>query len=98
MNTITSIAKKTFTSHLNSETSFGSTSLGTHESTMELFAYADGSYGIEWDIDALDTTEHIGIWVEAGTKIMEDYDGVFGLPQQAIELLEENGFNCDYAK
>lgn len=98
MNSITSIAKKTFTSHLNSETSFASTSLGTHESTMELFLYADGSYGIEWDVPSLDTTEHIGIWVEDGTKTMCDYDGVFQLPKQAIELLEENGFDCEYAK
>jgi hypothetical protein len=58
---------------------------------MELFAYPDGSYMIEWDIPTMDITEYIGIWHE--DKRVTDYDGVFELPQEAIDLLKENGFD-----
>lgn len=86
-----SIAKKTFTSPIGLENSYTNTYMGYHESTMELFAYPDGSYGIEWDVPALEITEHIGIWHE--DKKVTDYDGVFELPKKAIDLLKENGFD-----
>jgi hypothetical protein len=37
--------------------------------------------------------EQIGLWCEFGTKKILDYDGVFTLPNEAIELLKENGFD-----
>jgi hypothetical protein len=58
---------------------------------MELFAHLDGTYGIEWDVPTLEITEYIGIWHE--DKRVTDYDGVFELPQEAIDLLKENGFD-----
>jgi hypothetical protein len=71
------------------EGSWGSRSVGTHASTMTL--YADGPhYMIEWDIPRLETTEHIGLTFEHKTLI--DYDGVFSLPRQAITLLRNAGF------
>lgn len=88
-----SIAKKTFTSPINVDTGTVSIPQGDHESTMELFAFPGGGYQIEWDIPSLETTEHMNIEVEHRT--VTGYDGVFELPLQAIELLEENGFNCD---
>jgi hypothetical protein len=39
----------------------------------------------------LEITEYIGIWHE--DKRVTDYDGVFELPQEAIDLLKENGFD-----
>ena len=55
-------------------------------------------YFIEWDIQTLDECENIGIWCEEGTKTLRDYDGVFQLPDEAIELLKDNGFNTEYAE
>ena len=94
------IATKTFTANLVRERSITPVveQLGEMESTMELFDYEDGSYGIEWDIPELDENVGIGIFCEENTKIVTDYDGVFDLSDDAIEFLEENGFNCDDVK
>jgi hypothetical protein len=85
-----SIAKIEFESPVNRDNGTTNEPLGTHKSTMELFAFDDGHYSIEWDIPALDTTEEIGIW--HNNKTLTDYDGVFELPNEAIKLLENNGF------
>jgi len=96
------IAEKSFVSELVSETSMSpvATLLGKHKSTMTLYGYDDDPdyFFIEWDIASLETVESIGIWCEDGTMILRDYDGVFELPAQAIELLKENGFNTEYAE
>lgn len=94
---MTLIAKKEFRSELVRETSHSSTPLGEYDSTMELHGENDNYY-IEWDIPDLETTECIGIFVDEGTRTISDYDGVFEVPKQAIELLEENGFDCSYLK
>jgi hypothetical protein len=73
-----------------SETSYSTRGLGTHESTMTL--YADGPhYMIEWDIPAICETEHIGLTFEH--KTLTDYDGVFSLPRPAIAFLRKQGFH-----
>ncbi len=64
------------------------------ESTLELIDNGNGSYMIEWDIPEMDTTEHIGIFCEDGTKVVYGYDGVFELSDIHIEFLKENGFDC----
>jgi len=88
---------KTFRSPIGRETSFYNTPLSDDtESTLELFTCENGSYFIEWDIPELGETEHIGIFVDEGTKVICDYDGVFEVPEQAIEFLKEQGFNVDY--
>ena len=76
--------------------------LGNAKCTMELFMSGSGNRGcIEWEVD-YDNGEYdcetIGLWLEEGTKILCDYDGVFSMPKQAIELLEQCGYNSDYAK
>ena len=89
------IASKTFTAELIKEGSWGERELGKHESTMDLYEVEGdaGRLGIEWDIPALDHVEEIGIWVEMidGKRTLCDYDGVFSLPAEAIELLESVG-------
>ena len=95
------IASKTFKSHITSETSMSAyaTQLGEHESTMDFYMDEEGTRGfIEWDIPDLEMGAEIGLWFEEDKKTLCDYDGVFSLPEQAIELLEENGYNADYAK
>ena len=91
------IATKTFISSIVLERSITPIleQLGDHEYTMELLDYENGAYAIEWDVPTLEETILIGIWVYPNTKIVSDYDGVFELPKEAVELLEENGFNCE---
>ncbi len=80
----------TFRSPISSENSFSRQQLADEvESTMEFFEDDLGGGVIEWDIEELETTEHIGIQVENG--VLEGYDGVFYLPKQAIALLEKVG-------
>jgi hypothetical protein len=87
MNSIKTISGKCA---LNMETSADNYPIGTHEWTMELFQYdTPGRYMIEFDIPAIEETEHIGIWATDG--VMQDYDGVASLPKEAIELLESIG-------
>lgn len=93
------IASKTFVSQLISETSYHVSELGKHKSTMYLYFDENNCRGlIEWDIPPLQTVVEIGLSFEDDCKNLQDYDGVFSLPKEAIELLEENGFNADYAK
>lgn len=77
-------------------------SLGKAKCTMELYMSENSNRGcIEWEVEYDNGDydfESIGLWFEEGTKILCDYDGVFAMPKQAIELLEECGYNSDYAK
>lgn len=70
--------------------------LGEHRFTMELYTangtLADGSGEIEWDIPALEETEHIGVWWNEARELT-DYDGVFCLPNEAIDLLQSLGIS-----
>lgn len=85
------VAEKTFTAALCLQGSWGGRGLGKHESTMTLYMQEDDKYGcIEWDIPSLDEVEHIGLWFEDGE--LTDYDGVFSLPREAVELLRENDY------
>lgn len=90
------VGDKVFTSNINIDNGHTNTSIGDHESTMTLYAYPDKSFGIEWDVPSADETVHISIWADG--KELHDYDGVFELPKEAIELLESFGMNCEYAK
>ena len=68
-------------------------------STMEFFPRADGGGGcIEWivyDADGNDEfVEHIGIWWSEDKSLM-DYDGVFSLPLEAMQLLAYAGYTFD---
>ena len=88
------VATKTFTAELIQEGSWGQRDLGKHESTMELYESDDAGHGwIDWSCDALEMAESIGVWYEMqdGKRTLSDYDGVFSLPKEAIELLEARG-------
>ena len=89
----------TFTSNINVETTYSITSKGDQESTMELFVNEDsidpkrphrnGKGVIEWNVDALETGEQIGIWWERGELV--EYDGVMSLPKEVGVLLKAFG-------
>lgn len=96
----TSIGKLEFDSPINLERSctpmLETLSDNTH-STMELFYYKDNTGFIEWDIPELEMTESIGLVFEItpdGKRILTEYDGVFCLPDQAMDLLEKHGVDC----
>jgi hypothetical protein len=97
------IAKKEFESNLYLEYSSTPTPtpLGKGKSEMNLYMNEDNTKGfIEWYYELEDEESdvvEIGLWFDEN-KSLTDYDGVFSLNLEAINLLEENGFNCDYAK
>lgn len=87
-----------FTSNVNSETAYSQKSLGTHDSTMELWLHdgadnQNGSGTIEWDVPSLDETVHIRVVWENGEMI--EFDGVFSFPNEAADLLEHFGVKVD---
>jgi hypothetical protein len=91
---VNKIASKTFTADLQMAGSWGAYSIGTHESTMDLYLHPTEQRGfIEWDIPHIDDIEEIGLWFETrdGVRHLTDYDGVMSLPKQAVEMIRENG-------
>lgn len=99
MSTTVSIGKLEFSSPINLERSCGLQRLAdSAKSTTELFFdTADAYWGmIEWDVPQFEMTEHIGLVFDYvhGKRILTDYDGVFTLPDQAMELLERHNVDC----
>lgn len=70
--------------------SFGARKLGKRKCSMELFD--DGDHHAEIEFIAGDDVEHIGISYNDDKKIY-DYDGVCDIPQEAIDLLNTQGFD-----
>lgn len=86
-----------FNSPINKETSFGSTNLSEDvESVIEVTINETGDGYFEWEIEELGEYETGGLWFE--DNILTDYDGVFELPKQLIEYLENKGYDMEYAK
>lgn len=88
-----------FYSPINQEGSWGSRPLAKRtKSIFTLYYYRDSLDGlIEWEIPHLDMVESIGLVFEldqAGKRTLVDYDGVFSLPAQAMDLLERHGVDC----
>lgn len=73
--------------------------LGKAKCTMELFVDEDDETSLEivWDMEFEDGSEDevvIGIWTDDDDhRKVIDYDGVFELPEEAIKLLEDKGFD-----
>jgi len=76
--------------------------LGKAENEMNFYMDESGTEGmIEWEYTLADgdgDCEGIGLWFSDGDKKLTDYDGVFELPKEAIELLKENGYDCSYVE
>ncbi len=87
-----------FESPINKENSFRQWNLSPKTtSIMELWYYKDNTAFIEWIIEELDLVEGIGLTFEIdpkGKRTLVDYDGVFAIPDQAMDLLERNGVDC----
>jgi hypothetical protein len=94
---------KTFKSPINADDGEKHHFIGHAECTMRLFA-GPLSGQIVWDYTFIDG-RHIGekeqkiitLWFDHNHRLI-DFNGVFELPDEAIELLEANGYNAQIAK
>jgi hypothetical protein len=76
------------------EGTWGIKEVGEHASTLQLWQVGENTYQIEWDIPTLEEYEKIGIFCEAGTKKVVEWDGLMGYPpKEAYDLLHEYGFD-----
>lgn len=95
MEQATKVDSVAFKSPINKENSFGQWNVAKNtKSTMDLYFYKDNTGFIEWDIPKIEETVTIGLTFEIGVdgkRKLTDYDGVFDLPEQAMNLLEKNG-------
>ena len=95
METAQSIGKLEFDSPISLDRSWGNTPLSDKaHSTMELYFHKDTTGFIEWCVEELDIVENIGLVFEIdaqGKRTLTDYDGVFAIPDQALDLLEKHG-------
>lgn len=89
------IDEVTFTSPINKSNSFAAWNVKKKtKSTMTLYFYRDTTGYIEWDIPAIDETVDIGLTFEFdrhGKRTLTEYDGIFAIPDEALDLLEKNG-------
>ncbi len=86
-----------FESPINRENSYGSVNLLENTiSDIGVEIREDGTGWFEWEVEELEEYEEGGLWFEENELV--DYDGVFSLPSQLVEYLEENGYNMDDAK
>jgi len=87
-----------FKSPINLDSSFGCRPVAKRASSvMELYFYKDGTGGIEWTVPHYDLYEFIGLTFEYGVngkRTLTEYDGVFAIPDQAMDLLERHGVDC----
>jgi len=84
---------KEFQSQVVRETAYGVIEdLGMQKQTMKLH-HIESSYLIEWIVGegVYEEIVEIGIWVK--DKKVVEYDGVFELPKEAIQLLKDEGFD-----
>jgi hypothetical protein len=70
------------------------TNLGEHWATLTLYINdQDSRYGsLELDIPGCGEYADIGLQFDEDRTTLIDYDGVFSLPPQGIELLRREGF------
>jgi len=86
------IAEKTFRKKVWSETAYSRRPIGLCDNKMTLIG-VKGQYLIQWEVENEDYEDEvdIGIWT-VHNKVVE-YNGVFEIPVEALELLRENGFD-----
>jgi hypothetical protein len=68
---------------------------GEFEQTMEVYDHGNGVLHISWDIPGMNGGfgESVGIGIWSENKVVTDYDGVFELPKEAIDMLKELGYD-----
>lgn len=100
----TPVETHTFRSPISLDSSFGTRRVSDESlSVMRLYFHKDGSGRIEWDVwhDGVerddcepDLFESIGLTFEYDVKAkrtLTEYDGIFAIPDEALDLLEKHG-------
>jgi hypothetical protein len=86
-----------FDAKLIEEGSWGYHKLGAFKNRMEFVNQTSPMIIWNYGKQAPDEDETlIGLTFEG--KELVDYDGVMSMPEEAVELLECLGYNCDYVK
>ena len=85
-----SLGKISFTATCYLHGSWGFKPAGKRDCSVELFDYKNGSAQVEFI--AGDDVEHIGVLYDKNKKVF-DYDGIHAIPEQALELLKQHGFD-----
>lgn len=88
------VAKIEFESPINRETIYSNTRIGYGKSTMDLYKHDGEHYTIEWCyLVGTGDEDSVGIGIWTRDKVVTDYDGVFELSKQAIQLLNDYGLD-----
>lgn len=76
--------------------------IGNENAFMQLCDNPDADFMYNYSIDFYIPTKSkyvkIGIYCSNNSKKVLDFDGIFDIPKEAIELLENNGFDCSQIK
>lgn len=83
-----------FISPISIDNGFINSFIGEFNCSMELFTDDNKTpHSIEWIVNDGQEVQNIGLYFEG--KSLIDYDGVFELPIQAVELINKAGFLVD---
>ena len=83
-----------FDSPIGRENSYVNTQLAEMtKSTITIDINKNGNGSATWEVEELEIEEGIGLWFTDNTLV--DYDGVFELPKQLLDKLDELGYNTD---
>ena len=88
-----SIKKVEFEAHCKLEGTWGERKLGKRQCSLEVFDHENGK-NLMIEFIAGEDCEHIGLSYDDNKNIY-DYDGVFSVPVQAIDMLNELGYKTD---
>jgi hypothetical protein len=82
-----------FHSSISRDNGYTNEYLGDFDCSMELFTDKDGTPSfIEWIVEDEEQEMVEGIGLCFDGKTLQDYDGVFELPKQAIALIRKAGY------
>jgi hypothetical protein len=79
-----------FRTNVNYDNGITSQSMGEMNNEMEMFFENGVPTEIEWVVEDDLFVEHIGLTFER--KVLVDFDGVFELPKEAIQMIRAAGF------
>ncbi|MFN6965259.1 MAG: hypothetical protein ACK4S4_16045 [Pyrinomonadaceae bacterium] len=96
---------KRFTSPINRDDGTRHNFIGHARSEMRLEIHPDGlAATLQWQFEFIDGIYKgqsdrcdITLWFDRRKRLI-DFDGVYELPVEAIEMLEDNGYNAEFAK
>lgn len=86
------LAEIDFTANVVRETSFGIESRHPDTKSHAILYQHQSCFEVEWDAGDAGVA-NIGVWTEAGSRKIVDYDGVFSMPREIARFLAQQGFD-----